>query len=56
MLRESEIKILGKGWIVFMWICPLCGHRTAHYSKQKVLAAAKLHLERKHKLLVEISE
>ena len=54
ILRESEVKVLGRGWIVFMWQCPICGHRIHHYSKMRALSSAKLHLERKHKLLVVV--
>jgi hypothetical protein len=56
VLRESDVVQLSDKWVVFGWTCPICGYRTYHYNKRRVIQAARYHLERKHNLVVEVRE
>jgi len=42
--------------VVYQWVCPFCNMAIIHASRKKTLSAAKLHLERKHKLVVRVVE
>jgi hypothetical protein len=42
--------------VVYQWVCPFCIKAIVNPSRKKTLSAAKLHLERKHKLVVRVSE
>ena len=43
-------------WTLFVWVCPLCGRRVVSYSRTRALQSARYHLERGHKLVVEVNE
>jgi len=56
ILKKSDIKksdILVPLWV---WTCPLCYRQIVTYTREKAIAAAKLHLERTHKYEVKVIE
>ena len=50
-VRKSDILVP-----LFVWTCPLCYRRIVTYTREKAIAVAKQHLERAHKLTVEVVE
>jgi hypothetical protein len=42
--------------VMYQWVCPLCSMAIVHASHKRTLSAAKLHLVRKHKLVVRVVE
>jgi hypothetical protein len=55
-LRKSDIVETTMQAKLYMYKCPLCHRVITSYYRDKALAAAKLHLERTHKLKVEVVE
>jgi hypothetical protein len=53
-LKRSDIRETISQTKIYSWTCPLCNKIISTYYKDKTLASAKLHLERVHKLKVEV--
>jgi len=53
-LKKSDIRETVVPARAYTWTCPICNKIISSYYRDKALAAAKLHLERTHKLKVEV--
>jgi len=54
-LKKSDVRksdILVPLWV---WQCPICFRQVVTHSPEKTIAAAKLHLERSHKVEVRVT-
>jgi PHP family Zn ribbon phosphoesterase len=52
VLRRSDLEAVRATVVKYRWECPYCKRRIEDYSDSRVLALAKIHLERKHGLEV----
>jgi hypothetical protein len=53
-LKRSDIRETTIQTRIYSWTCPLCNRIVSTYYMDKTIASAKLHLERVHKLKVEV--
>jgi ribosomal protein L37AE/L43A len=53
-LKKSDLQVTEARMPLFIWKCPLCGKRVLSVYRDKAISAAKLHLERVHKLKVVV--
>jgi len=54
VLKKSDIQVVEAKMPLYLWRCPVCGRHISSVYKAKLIASAKLHLERTHKLNVEV--
>jgi hypothetical protein len=56
ILKKSDVKKTDILVPLFVYVCPLCYRQITSHTVDKVLMYAKMHLERAHKLKVEVTE
>jgi hypothetical protein len=56
VLKRSDVKKTSVLTELFIWRCPICYREVISYNMEKVIAGAKLHLIRVHKLEVVVED
>ena len=56
VLKKSDIQVTEVNMPLHLWRCPLCSRVISSVHRAKLIAAAKLHLERTHSLRVVVED
>jgi len=55
-LKKSDIHVTEVPMPLYIYKCPICGRHLSSVYRDKLIASAKLHIERTHGLRVEVVE